>query len=166
MKYVKYMYTQACKDKDGDYKTKYGYGSHSKKTGSGYFVYGVGKYYKWKVTYHKFGSVGCLEIYSDSKYKKNSDDCYDKICWDTCDVCREDIDIAKCADKTSTWILKSFNDSKRKNHGGGLCSWYDSSCDDKIYGSINVFTGDGTCTKQDKSSGKKTTYTLYDFKAK
>lgn len=166
MRYAKHMYTQACKDKDGDYKTKYGYGSHNKKTGEGYFVYGSGKHYKWKITYHKFESVGCLEIYNESKYKKNADDCYDIICWDTCNVCSEDIDIPKCADKTTSMILGSYNGSKRKNHGGGNCSWYDSQCDNKIYGKINVFSGDGTCTKFDKSAGKKYNYKLDNFMVK
>jgi hypothetical protein len=162
MRYCLDQATECCGEKDGDYKTKYGVGNHSKKDGSGYFSYGFGKHVDWKLTYYNGGDVGCLERFNNDKYKKNGDkDCYDVVCWDTCDMCSHDIPIDKCKDEGTQLVIKSYNQSKRTNHGGGFCSWGDLDCKEPFEGFLNVFTGDGDFTFNLK--GKKHYYKIDDF---
>ena len=166
-RYRKYgldMAKNCCGTKGGDYTTPNGYGSHNHKTGAGYFVYGKSKGYQWKLNYFNNGAVGCLELLNQDRYKKGDSNCYDTVCWDTCNMCSHDLDISKCSDKKTEAVFTSFNKNKRKNLGGGFCTWGDSVCSDPFSGSINVFSGDGSYIFTSK--GKKTTYTLENFLVK
>lgn len=150
-----------CGEKDGDYQTKYGHGSHNKKSGSGFFSYGTGKRPDWKLTYYKDGDVGCLEFIDPEKYKKDSSNRYTKICWDTCDMCNQDLQIRKDMDPTTRYVLGTFNNNDKTNLGGGFCTWSDKYADEGAYGIINVFTGDGAFTSSDGAEDR--TWMITDF---